>query len=76
MWTTTEARRWRSETGRQIRKRAKEENRGHTLATAPLLALYHTRPGRGRMAPMLATLMMEPPRPCSIMDGTTAGTLR
>lgn len=35
-----------------------------TFVTAALLALYHTSPGRGRVAPMEAMLMMDPPRPC------------
>jgi hypothetical protein len=34
-----------------------------TLVTAALLALYHTRPGLGLVAPMEAMLMMEPPSP-------------
>src|SRR2546430_1368004 len=42
------------------------------FATAPFDALYHTKPGRGRVAPMLAILMMEPPDPCLMMVGTVA----
>lgn len=33
------------------------------LATAALLALYHTRPGRGLVAPIEAILIIEPPSP-------------
>jgi hypothetical protein len=32
-----------------------------TFQTAPLLALYQTSPGRGRVAPTLAMLMITPP---------------
>lgn len=39
------------------------------FATAALLALYQTRPGRGRVAPMLAMLIIEPPSPWFIMLG-------
>lgn len=31
------------------------------FATAALLALYQTRPGRGRVLPIEAILIMEPP---------------
>lgn len=41
-----------------------------TFATVPLLAAYHTRPGRGLMAPMEATLTMAPPFPDFFMTGT------
>ena len=40
-----------------------------TFPTAPLELLYHTRPGRGLVAPMEAILIMEPPRFCSSMWG-------
>ena len=33
------------------------------FATAALLALYQTRPGRGRVAPIEAILIMLPPSP-------------
>lgn len=39
------------------------------FATAALLALYQTSPGRGRVAPMLAMLIMEPPSPWLIRFG-------
>jgi hypothetical protein len=39
--------------------------------TAALLALYQTSPGRGRVAPMDAIFMMDPPVPCSISVGIT-----
>ena len=45
---------------------------GHTFATAPLDALYQTRPGRGLDAPMEAMLMIAPPPRCS-KAGTQAG---
>ena len=47
-----------------------------TFVTAPLLLLYQTRPGRGRMEPMLEILIMAPPVPCFCMCGTTACTER
>lgn len=37
--------------------------RGPTFQMAPFELLYHTNPGRGRVAPMDATLMMDPPLP-------------
>jgi len=48
----------------------REEKR--TLATAPLDALYHTKPGRGRETPTLAMLTTDPPRPWEMRRGTTA----
>ena len=39
------------------------------FATAALLALYQTRPGRGRVAPMEAMFIMEPPSPWLIRLG-------
>ena len=40
--------------------------------TAPLLPLYQTRPGRGRMPAVLLMLMSDPPRPCFRSNGTAA----
>ena len=42
-----------------------------TLVTAALLELYQTSPGRGRVAPMDAILMIEPPFPCLMSVGMT-----
>lgn len=45
---------------------------GLTFQTAPLELLYHTRPGRGRVAPMEAILIIDPPRPAWTMCGSMA----
>lgn len=50
--------------------------RQRTLATAPLLALYQTKPGLGLVAPTLAMLMMDPPCFCSRSFFTTADVPR
>jgi hypothetical protein len=42
-----------------------------TFVTAPLDALYHTSPGRGRLAPVEEMLIIDPPHPCSIKRGRT-----
>ena len=43
------------------RKRLRIHLERLTLDTAPLLLLYHTRPGRGLTEPILEMLMIEPP---------------
>lgn len=43
-----------------------------TFETAPLLALYHTSPGRGLLAPVEETLITLPPFPCSRSLAMTA----
>lgn len=45
--------------------------REFTFVTAPLEALYHTRPGRGRLAPVEEMLIIDPPFPCSTRRGIT-----
>ncbi len=42
------------------------------MFTAPLVPLYQTSPGRGRMPAVLEMLMMEPPRPWLRNAGTAA----
>ena len=42
-----------------------------TFVTAALLALYQTSPGRGRVAPIEAILITEPPPPCLMSVGMT-----
>ncbi len=44
--------------------------------TAPLDALYHTRPGRGRRAPMEQMLRITPGRLSARSFGTKAETLK
>jgi hypothetical protein len=46
-----------------------------TFATAPFEALYHTKPGLGLVAPMLAILIIAPP-PLSSNAGAAAGILK
>jgi hypothetical protein len=45
------------------RMRGRRWDRDQTFATAALLALYQTRPGLGRVAPIDAILITEPPSP-------------
>ena len=42
-----------------------------TFQMAPFELLYHTKPGRGRVAPTEAILMIDPPRPCFKSWGRT-----
>lgn len=47
-----------------------------TLQTAPLEALYHTSPGRGRKAPIEEMLSITPPSPCLMTLGMNAAVPR
>lgn len=47
------------------RTEASRGGKTQTFETAPLEALYHTRPGLGRAAPVEEILIIEPPLPCS-----------
>lgn len=47
-----------------------------TLVTAPLVALYQTNPGRGRLAPVEEMLITDPPWPCSMRRGVRAFVAR
>jgi hypothetical protein len=47
-----------------------------TFQTAPLVALYHTNPGRGLVAPTEAILTITPPFPCSISKGINAAVAK
>ena len=53
-------------------REGREGERRRTFTTAPLDALYQTNPGRGRDAPTLAMLMIDPPVPWEMRCGMTA----
>lgn len=59
------------------RSRGKKGRGGEdTFETAPFEALYHTRPGRGREAPVEEMFIIDPPCPWAIILGTNAWTAR